>query len=130
MPDTDARLYYGTQGPMTDPGRFGSELDKLPTSVAELVQIVQGLVVHPFWAGSYGLELDKEREGEVQIRRLEPKLERILQLDSSPLTTARTAEARLVGYCRDFSLLLVALLRRQGNPARARCGFGTYFQPG
>jgi hypothetical protein len=32
--------------------------------------------------------------------------------------------------CRDFSTLMAAFLRHQGTPARARCGFGTYFMPG
>lgn len=34
-----------------------------------------------------------------------------------------------MGNCRDFSVLLAALLRQQGTPARARCGFGRYFLP-
>jgi hypothetical protein len=36
---------------------------------------------------------------------------------------------RLVGNCRDFSTMLCAMLRHQGVPARARCGFGAYFLP-
>jgi hypothetical protein len=35
----------------------------------------------------------------------------------------------LLGNCRDHSLLLVSMLRHQGIPARARCGFGAYFMP-
>ena len=36
----------------------------------------------------------------------------------------------MVGNCRHFSTLSAALLRRAGIPARARCGFGMYFEPG
>jgi len=57
-------------------------------------------------------------------------LQRLLELDDSPLTLERPLERRLVSNCRDFSLLLTALLRAQGKAARARCGFGTYFTPG
>jgi hypothetical protein len=32
--------------------------------------------------------------------------------------------------CWHFSSLIAAILREQGVPARARCGFGTYFNPG
>ncbi|MCA2211786.1 transglutaminase-like domain-containing protein [Wangella sp. NEAU-J3] len=32
--------------------------------------------------------------------------------------------------CRHFAVLACALLRHRGIPARARCGFATYFQPG
>jgi Transglutaminase-like superfamily len=37
---------------------------------------------------------------------------------------------RLIGICRHFTVLLVGMLRAQGVPARARCGFGAYFNPG
>lgn len=47
-----------------------------------------------------------------------------------PVTEARPLDKRLVGNCRDFSVLLCAMLRHQGIPARARCGFGVYFTPG
>jgi transglutaminase-like putative cysteine protease len=43
---------------------------------------------------------------------------------------ARTASARVAGNCRHFTVLLVTLLRAQGTPARARCGFGGYFGTG
>jgi hypothetical protein len=46
--------------------------------------------------------------------------------DASPLPL----EARLIGNCRDHSVLYTALLRAAGIPARARCGFGRYFEPG
>ena len=83
-----------------------------------------------FWADRYGLELDEARQSEVQIRPLSAKLERIAELDPRPLTEPRDPDKRLVGNCRDFTLLLVGLLRHQGVPARARCGFGRYFEPG
>lgn len=38
---------------------------------------------------------------------------------------------RVVGTCRHFAVLSCALLRPlRGNPARARCGFATYFVTG
>ena len=36
----------------------------------------------------------------------------------------------MVGTCRHFAVLSCALLRYRGIPARARCGFATYFEPG
>jgi hypothetical protein len=36
----------------------------------------------------------------------------------------------MVGVCRHFAVLHVALLRLHGVPARARAGFGGYFGPG
>jgi hypothetical protein len=115
---------------MTDPGPYAHLFAGLPTDVAGLCTVVQGLMVHVFWAERYGLTLSDERKQEVQIRTVARKLERILQLDDSPLTTVRPLEKKLVGNCRDFSTMLTAMLRYQGIPARARCGFGMYFMPG
>ena len=121
--------FYATPGPLTQPGAMAPLLNGLPTGVGELVRVVQGLLIHVFWAQRYGVELDEARQSEVQIRPLAAKLERIVELDPRPLAEPREPAQRLVGNCRDFTLLLVGLLRHQGVPARARCGFGRYFQP-
>jgi hypothetical protein len=97
---------------------------------SELVKVVQGLLLHIFWAERYGVVLSDERQNEVQIRAVPAKLAHIQTLYSGALTEARTMERRLVGNCRDFAVMLCAMLRYQGVPARARCGFGTYFLPG
>ena len=67
---------------------------------------------------------------EAHIRGVEPMLERIAAHDARPLSVPRPAHERLVGVCRHFTLLHVAMLRRRGVPARARCGFGAYFEKG
>ena len=121
--------YFTQQGPISDPGQYASLFDDLPTTLPGLVQVVQGSTLHIFWAERYGLKLSPERQSEVQLRSMPRRLERALQLDPRPLSQPRPLESKLVGNCRDFSLLLVALLRHQGVPARARCGFGTYFLP-
>jgi len=48
----------------------------------------------------------------------------------APLAERREPAERAVGVCRHFSVVTAALLRAQGVPARARVGFGAYFQPG
>jgi hypothetical protein len=126
---TDALEYYRQPGVITDPGPYAGCLDGLPADIGELVKVVQGLTVHIFWAGRYGLTLPEERQGEVQLRSLQRRLARTLELDSRPLIETRPLEKRIVGNCRDFSVLLVSILRNQGIPARARCGFGVYFVP-
>ncbi len=121
--------FYSTHGPITNPHRYGVLLDGLPAGVPGLVGIVQGLLLHVFWADRYGVQLDATREEEVQLRVIAKQLERMVTLDPRPLTDARDPQSRLVGNCRDFTTLLVAILRHQGVPARARCGFGAYFLP-
>ena len=122
--------YYLQHGAMSDPRAYAGCFEALPLSVSGMVEALQGLVVHVFWAQRYGLELSEERKNEVQIRPVHRKLARLLELDARPLSEARPLEQRLVSNCRDFSLLGSAMLRARGCPARARCGFGTYFWPG
>jgi len=121
--------FFTRHGMMSDPGKYADLLQDLPADLPGLVQYVQGLLVHIFWAERYGLKLSEERQAEVQIRPVEAKIERILNMDERPLLEARPLGKRLVGNCRDFSLLLCALLKQKGIPARARCGFGAYFMP-
>lgn len=124
-----AVAFYRTPGPMTEAGPYASLLDSLPNTLPALVHTLQGLAVHIFWAKRYGLEVSEERQAEVNIRLLRHKLARILAMDTAPLTQPRPLENRLVSNCRDFSVMLVGMLIRQGVPARARCGFGRYFLP-
>ena len=119
-----------TQSDITTPGEHAGLFDGLPRSVAALRDVVQGLMVHVFWAGQYGLTLSPERQAEVQLRWVARQLARIVELDPRPLPEARPVERKLVGNCRDHSTLLASLLRHQGVPARARCGFGVYFEQG
>jgi hypothetical protein len=115
---------------MTDPGEYADLLEDVPAEISALCQVVQGLLLHIFWAERYGAELTEERKQEVNLRSAASMLARIRELSDQPLTAARPLEQKLVGNCRDFSVLLCAILRHQGVPARARCGFGAYFWPG
>jgi len=121
---------YAAPGLMTDPREHAPLFDDLPRDVAALCKVVQGVMIHIFWAERYGIKLSDERKNEVQIRSVARKLAHILELDPRPLTDARSLDKKLVGNCRDFSVMLTALLQHQGVPARARCGFGRYFMPG
>jgi hypothetical protein len=124
-----ALTYYSQQGSVSDPGEHTHLFEDLPTSIADLVQMVRGLTVHVFWADRYGLKVPADRMGELQLRSVECRLARTLELDPRPLVNFRSMDKRLLGNCRDHSLLLAALLRHQGIPARTRCGFATYFMP-
>jgi hypothetical protein len=125
----DSLQFYTTPGLMTSPRDHSEMFDNLPCDLASLCKVVQGAMIHVFWADQYGVQLDESRRGEVQLRAVARKLPRILELDGRPLVEIREPAKRLVGNCRDFSVLLTAILRHQGVPARARCGFGRYFLP-
>jgi hypothetical protein len=121
--------YFAQQGRMSNPGAYASLYENLPTSILELVKLVQGITIHIFWTERYGFKAPDERMDELQLRSMERRLARTLELDSRPLIEPRPVDKKLLGNCRDHSLLLVSLLRHQGVPARARCGFGAYFMP-
>ena len=103
-----------TQSAITSPGVQVGLYDDLPTGVAALRDVVQGLMVHVFWANQYGLTLSPERQAEIQLRYVSTQLARILELDPRPLTAARPVDNKLVGNCRDHSTLLASMLRHQG----------------
>jgi hypothetical protein len=121
--------YFSQFGRMTSPGPFVDLYVDLPTNVPSLVKVVQGLIVHVFWAERYGLKLSEDRQAEVQLRTMERRIARTLELDADPLTVARLNERKIVGNCRDFSVTLASMLQSRGIPARPRCGFGAYFMP-
>jgi Transglutaminase-like superfamily len=105
MPAEDiATSYYLRPAVMTALGRYQPLLADLPPGI--------------------------ERRASVHVRPAAGLLERITAQDGRPLTTAREPAERLAGNCRHFTVLVVSMLRAQGTPARARCGFGGYFGTG
>ena len=129
IPCTDLLNYYAQPGPMTDPQAYALWLNDLPADIPSLVKVVQGVMVHIFWAERHGLNLSDARKEEVNLRYIPKMLARLAELDDRPLTVPRALDRKLVGNCRDHSTLLCSILRQQGVPARARCGFGAYFMP-
>lgn len=126
----DLLAYYAAPGIMTDPGAQADLLTGLPGDLPGLCQVVQSQLIHVFWAERYGRQLSEEEKVTLNVRPAAEKLARIRQVQPAGLLTPRPLELRQVGNCRDFSLLLCTLQRHQGIPARARCGFATYFEPG
>ena len=119
--------FYKIAGPLTDITSYASICEELPSDIPALCKIIQNSTIHVYWAERMGFQADTFRQSEVQIRSSEKKLAKIFELDPSPLNTERSLEKRLVVNCRDITLLLTALLKGKGIPARARCGFATYF---
>jgi hypothetical protein len=123
----DPMSYYACHGPISSPGKFAPYFEDLSTEISDLCKLVQGFLLHIFWAKKYDITLNATRKEEAGLRHIERMVARGLALDPVPLTQARLPEKRLIGNCRNFSVLLCALLRHQGVPARARCGFAKYF---
>lgn len=121
--------FYARPGMITSPGKHADLLDPLPNDVTTLAGIVPGLSIHEYMASAYGVTIPEARRSETHIRRLGPMLDRLLAQDNRPLNEARTADKRLIGVCNHFAVFLVGMLRAKDIPARARWGFGSYFNP-
>ena len=113
----NATLTYFTQhGTMSDPGAQASLYKDLPSSIADLVKLVQGITIHVFWTERYGFKAPPERMAELQLRSIENRLVRTIELDPRPITEPRPLDKKLLGNCRDHSVLLASMLRYQGIP--------------
>jgi hypothetical protein len=117
--------YYAQFAPMT--ALSATRREATAPTVAELFSMVQGVMMHRFWAGAYGETLSAERDAQAQLRSAADMAAAIARLDPAPLGQTRPPARRLIGVCRHFSVLATALLRLHGQPARARCGFASYF---
>jgi hypothetical protein len=92
--------------------------------VAASVGVVQGLVVQP------GPDDSAPWTDQAHLRFVADMLAHVAERDGRPLTVAREPAERLRGNCRKGAVLLVALLRHQGVPARKRAGFARYIAAG
>jgi len=121
---------YTQTAAMTAAGRYAPLLESLPGDIPGLAATVHGLLIHEHMAHGYGVTLTEEDRSSAHIRPVEQMLAQVLARDSRPLHVARPPAARLPVNCRHFTVLMTAMLRAHGTPARARCGFGGYFTPG
>jgi Transglutaminase-like superfamily len=122
--------WYESQSAVTDPGELARLLDDLPAGIDGLRGVAHGLVIHyrvdrPLEAG-----VPADRLGEIDSRYADRMLSRLLELQAGSLCDARAPQTRLVGCCRDFTVLMLTAARAKGIPARGRVGFARYFAPG
>lgn len=116
--------YYRRHSPVTAPGANQHLLSGLPGDVAAMATLIGGVLVHRDQTRRFGFTLSEQRRGEANTRHVEAILGFLGTLDE------RRAEDRFAGVCRDFTVVLCAMLRQAGVPARARAGFAGYFSGG
>jgi len=123
------RIAYDEPGPLTT---IAPDLLERVAALADdpvkLCRAAQFLVILPEMATAAGVP--DARQTEREIRSVTEMLRLIFTLNPEPIGARRTPEQRVVGTCRDFSVMSCAFLRLRGIPARSRAGFATYFQPG
>ena len=124
--------FYLAHSTFSDPGAQAGWLDGMAgTDVAAVRAASSGLVFHYRAHGDiteHGFA--PERMAEINLRYADAMLARLRELNPAAPGTPRASTERLVGCCRDFTLLFVAMARHHGIPARARVGFARYLVPG
>jgi Transglutaminase-like superfamily len=121
---------YAVPGVFTDLRQFKPQFASVPTEPGAIARVVQGLLIHEGLTGAYAVTLSPERAADKQLHSAAAMLARALILEERPLDQARRPERRVVGVCRHFATLFVAVMRSRGIAARARCGFADYFERG
>jgi len=131
-PNPEALAFYATPAPMTTLPfeTCAAFLEDLPTDASEAANVVSGVIIHRDWLPWLGLTFDESRLADQHLRSMREVSERIVNLNDAVITVERQMPDRMVGVCRHFTTLHVALLRHAGVPARARVGFARYFGDG
>lgn len=120
--------FYNEHGIMTEIRTMKQMVMDLPKDIGSIVSVVQNILLHQHWAKSYGLELEDKRNTEPWIRSIEEKLIYLNKLGYEHVMDKKKFEDKMIAVCRDFSVMATAFCREVGIPARARCGFATYFE--
>ena len=127
---TDHR-FWASQSPVTEPGPAAAAIDRLTPDLSALRAASRQLVFHYRAGGDYAANgIAAERISEIDTRYAAAMFTRLDELADRPLSAPRQPRERLVGCCRDFTVLFVAMARHKGIPARARVGFARYFAAG
>ena len=119
--------YYTGHSALTDPGAHATLISGLPLDIPALCRMLHGLLLHEAWIERQGFNPAAFIGQSRTTLPVSDRLDQLLAIDPRPLTIARPGELRALATCRDFSLMLCAVLRHHRVPARVRCGFGRYF---
>lgn len=119
------------QSPVTDPRAAASAVAELPRELSALREASSRLVFHYRAGGDFAENgVPAERAAEIHTRYAGAMLGLLLERGERSLARDRAPADRVVGCCRDATVLFVALARQQGFAARARVGFASYLTPG
>jgi hypothetical protein len=110
----------------SDPRAHAALFDPLPADPDGIGEVIRNLVVH---YRASGIDFPPDRLAEIDSRWADRLLDADRQRFATPLAEHRPPDQRIVGCCRDYTLLTVAALRHKGIPARSRIGFADYLDP-
>jgi hypothetical protein len=126
--DAETHELYATQSTVSDPG--AAVLSRVPADLDGIRRVARGLVIHFRVGDPLGNGIPEERLGEIDTRYADAMLAQLATLSGCALDEQRPPRERLVGCCRDFTLLFISFARAAGIPVRMRTGFAAYFVKG
>lgn len=119
--------FYRQFGPYSDPGEFVEMMSVLPQSLTELCELIKRQLIHPSQLAEYRKLLPRGAKNEdARFVTVAQMLTALKQRNKAGLTLKRPPRQRLIVSCRYHALLLAAILKSQGRPARVRVGFAGY----
>jgi len=121
---------YQKHDVMTEIKTMKYMVTNIPKDIKTIVSLVQNILLHQHWSRAYGLEISDERKKEPWLRTFEEKLVHLNKHGYTHVSDQKSIENKMISICRDFSVVAAALCREAGIPARARCGFASYFEEG
>jgi len=141
--DPKLREHYLTFSTFTYPGLYKQELIELPNDIAELGLLVRNNIIHrtTLAAGNTGTNADlrfgdmtkvpwwRQPDDDV-LPTAAAILAEIYRMDNRGLVMDRAVENRPILTCRSVSILMAAILKSKGIPARVRSGNAPYFEEG
>jgi len=120
--------FYTKQGAITDPQEYYYFIEQQPDNVEQICESISSLVLNDFLYSIHCLQIPDLCSGDVNIRSIKEKLTEINQRAQCN-EFKKENDSHSLGNCRDISLILCAILRHKGIPARLRSGFATFFNP-
>lgn len=142
--DQNIRDYYLQTGTYTYAGPYGAYYKSLPDDVKELGRLVCGQVIHrvTLAEGNANVNADLRYgdmtrypwhrmrcEDDVLLTAAAMTAE-LFRMDERGFMQERAVEHKIVVCCRYVAVLMTAILRAKGIPARCRAGFAPYFTQG
>lgn len=122
--------HYKIHDAMTDIKNMKSMVTDIPSDIPTIVKYVQNVLLHQHWSAHYGIMLSDQQKEEPFIRGIDDKLLFLNVKGFDHVSDHKEHKDKMIGICRDFSVMATALCREAGIPARARCGFADYLEKG
>jgi hypothetical protein len=122
--------YYKIQSQFSDPVELIHLYNSFADEISTLTDQAQGLFLHYADMDLLSIDRNKVNYNELNLRTMSAILKSLQ--DKSPINFSiqRDVSHRVMGVCRDTSLLVCSVLRSRGVAARLRSGFVNYFIPG